>query len=214
MANIIVCGASTTYGAWDSQGGWVQRLRVFIDEKIIESNYELDYLIYNLGISGDKSIGILKRFDSEAQIRLDKYGGENIFLFHFGINDTIYNEKLGGTEVTPENFKKNYTEIISLAKKYSSKIVVVGFMPVDKRVDPMPWSKGRSYRNEYLSKYEEIMEEVANETSVHFVPIFKNFIDMDYSKLLADGVHMNDEGHKLLFERVLKYLLDKNIIKL
>ncbi|MFI5265146.1 MAG: SGNH/GDSL hydrolase family protein [Candidatus Levyibacteriota bacterium] len=213
MSNILVFGTSTTYGSWDSEGGWVQRLRKYIDKKIIESDYKIDYLIYNLGISGDKSTSILKRFKEETEARLDKYGGENIILFHLGVNDSIYNNKQGGLEILPENFRKNFNQLITLAKNYSSKIVIVGSMPVDARVDPMPWSNERSYKNKYVSQFNEIMEEIAKQTNVFFIEIFKKFIEKDYSKLLADGVHMNDLGHKLFFEDVLTYLIDKKIIK-
>ncbi len=33
MTRILVFGPSTTYGAWDIEGGWVQRLRRYLDEK-------------------------------------------------------------------------------------------------------------------------------------------------------------------------------------
>lgn len=212
MANILVFGTSTTYGAWDSEGGWVQRLRRFIDQKIIESNYEIDYLIYNLGVSGNKTTNILERFETETKARLDKYGGENIILFHVGINDCIYNERLNAPEISPEDFEKNLVSLIKLSKKYSSKIVIIGSMPVDKRVDPMPWAPGRSYRNEFVSLYNEIMEKVGKEEDVEFLEIYKEFIKKDFSSLLSDGVHMNDEGHKLLYEKIKDFLLQKNII--
>lgn len=212
MANILVFGTSTTYGAWDEEGGWVQRLRKYIDNKIIQSNYRIDYLVYNLGISGDKSPGILKRFKQEAEVRLDKYGGENIILFHLGVNDSIYNEKQGGLEISEDDFKNNFNELISLSKKYSSKIVIVGSVPVDKRVDPMPWAPERAYRNEFVAQYNQIMEQVAKENNIYFIEVYKEFINQDYSKLLADGVHMTSEGHTKLFEKVKDYLIDKKII--
>lgn len=212
MANILIFGTSTTYGAWDSEGGWVQRLRKYIDQKIIESNHRIDYLTYNLGVSGDKTADILKRFVTEAEARLDKYGGENIILFHVGINDSIFNEKLGSTEVTNEEFKKNLCELINLARNYSSKIVIIGSMPVDKRVDPMPWAKGRSYKNEHVFEFNKIMDEVSTQEQIAFVDIYSEFIEKEYSSLLSDGVHMNNEGHKLLYEKVRDFLLLKNII--
>ena len=33
MTCLLVFGDSITYGAWDLEGGWVQRLRSFIDKK-------------------------------------------------------------------------------------------------------------------------------------------------------------------------------------
>ncbi|MDP3998378.1 MAG: hypothetical protein Q8P89_02085 [bacterium] len=71
--HILAFGTSTTYGAWDIEGGWVQRLRRFLDEKIITANYEHDYFVYNLGVSGDKSADILERFETETKARLGRH---------------------------------------------------------------------------------------------------------------------------------------------
>lgn len=209
--NILVFGASTTYGAWDSEGGWVARLRKFLDEKTISSNYRREALVYNLGVSGDKTEDALKRFDAETKARLG-HDNEIIVIFHTGINDTIFNQKLNSTEVTPEQFEKNLRNLIKKAKKYSKKIIAVGSMPVDKRVDPMPWAPGRSYKNEFVGRFDEVMASVSKKEKVHFIEVFKRFIDEDYSSLLADGVHMNDKGHKKLYELVRDYLLKERII--
>ena len=210
--HILVFGTSTTYGAWDLEGGWVARLRKFIDQKILDSNYKEYCLVYNLGISGDKSEDILKRFEGETQARKGRHNEEIVILLHLGINDCIYNENLGGLEVSPEQFKENLTQLITLAKKYSKKIVIIGSMPVDSRVDPMPWAQGRSYRNEYVEQYNKIMEEVAREGGVPFIEIYQRFVNGDYSSLLSDGVHMTTEGHQQFCEIVKKFLVENSFI--
>lgn len=207
---ILVFGDSTTYGAWDEEGGWVARLRKFVDK---ENNSEDDsILIYNLGVSGDKSADILKRFETETKARLGHKETEMIILLDVGVNDSIYNQSLGKTEVSLEKFAENLTKLINLAKKYSQKIVVLSPMPVDSRVDPMPWSPGRSYQNEYVGKFNEIMREVAQNEGVDFIEIYQQFINEDYSKLLDDGVHMTSDGHKKFYEIVRDHLIDKEII--
>lgn len=213
MTNILVFGTSTTYGAWDTEGGWVQRLRRFIDEKAMSFNKEPNVLVYNQGVSGDKSADVLKRFEIETKARLDDEG-ENIILFHLGINDCIYNENQGGLEVTTEKFKENLKGLINLAKKYTQKIIVIGSMPVDKRVDPMPWAPGRSYRNENVEKFNGIMKTAAEEENVPFIEIYQKFIKQNYSDLLFDGVHMNSGGHKQFYEIVKNYFLENKIIEL
>lgn len=59
MNNIIcVFGDSITWGAWDiEKGGWVQRLRNFV-----ESSSEEYIEIYNLGVSGDNTEDLLEIF--------------------------------------------------------------------------------------------------------------------------------------------------------
>ncbi len=68
MSQILIFGDSNTYGAWDPDGGWVARLRKFADEKNMEGK---DYfvLVYNLGIDGDDTSGVLKRIESETVAR-------------------------------------------------------------------------------------------------------------------------------------------------
>lgn len=211
--NILIFGTSTTYGAWDSEGGWVARFRKFIDDQVISSNFEKSNFVYNLGVSGDKTKDVLVRFESEAKARLGhNRKREIILIFHVVINDTIYNEGLGKVEVSPQEFKNNLKLLLSKSKKYSNKIIVVGSMPVDKRVDPMPWAPGRSYRNTYVAQYNEILENVSKTENVHFIEVYKKFINSDYSSLLADGVHMNDKGHKKLYEIVRNYLIKNKII--
>ncbi len=209
----LIFGTSTTYGAWDSQGGWAARFRYFIDQRVIDSNYKRSDFVYNLGVSGDKTQDVLVRFESETKARLGhNRKKEIVIIFHVVVNDTIYNESLGKVEVSPQEFESNLKLLLNKAKKYSEQIIVVGSMPVDKRVDPMPWAPGRSYKNEYVAQYNEILENVSKTENVHFIEIYKKFIDSDYSNLLADGVHMNDEGHKKLYETVRDYLIKNKII--
>ncbi|MDO8620777.1 MAG: GDSL-type esterase/lipase family protein [Candidatus Levybacteria bacterium] len=211
MAHILVFGTSTTYGAWDIEDGWVQRLRKFLDEKIITSNYAHSHLVYNLGVSGDKTDEVLKRFEQETKARIDN-NEETIFLFQTGINDTIFNQKISNPERSPRQFEANLTQLILLAKKYSKKIIVIGSMPVDTRVDPIPWSPGRSYKDKYVAEFNKIMKKVSNKNKVHFIEIYQEFIKKDYTKLLADGVHMTSEGHKQFFEIVKNYLIENKIL--
>lgn len=210
--HILVFGTSITYGAWDSEGGWVARLRKYIDKEINRGSEEDTVMVYNLGISGDKSADILKRFKGEVEARKGRHNEETAIIFDLGINDSIFNQQFGKTEVSVEKFKENLTKLVDMAKKYTKEIVVIGSMPVDSRVDPMPWAPGRSYQNEHVKRFNLTMKEVAIKEDVDFIEVFNEFIDSDYSKLLADGVHLNDEGHKKFYEVIRDMLEDFAII--
>ncbi len=69
---ILIFGDSIAYEAWDREDGWVTRLRKFVDDKILSAPEEDNYYhhIYNLGISGDTSTGVLNRFHAEMNARL------------------------------------------------------------------------------------------------------------------------------------------------
>ena len=88
---MLVFGNSITYGAWDKKGGWVQRLREFIDGKNL-SDPDFYCLIYNQGVSGDITDDLIERFDLETRKRTDE-DEEKIILFSIGINDTQFLHK-------------------------------------------------------------------------------------------------------------------------
>lgn len=218
MVNILVFGASNTYGAWDIEsGGWVNRLRKTADEKNLREKLPLKHeeiYVYNLGISGDTTGWIIDRMEFEALQRDAKELG-TIFIFALGLNDALVNNQTRQPDAPPHKFQDNLEKIIGLAQKYSQQIVFVGPLPVDEsKMDPVPWLVTHSYKNEFVEQYSEITKSVCRIHGVHFVDIFQRFINTDYQKLLEDGVHGNSKGHQAIFEEVKNYLQENQIIDL
>jgi len=206
IKQILVFGDSITYGAWDKEGGWVQRLRKFLDE-----NYE-DYLVYNLGVSGNNTNDLLERFEFETKQRL-KENEETIFIFAIGINDSQFIRIENKNRIPLENFKKNIQELINLAKNFSPKIIFVGLTPVDEtKTTPIPWNANNFYKNECIQKYNETIRTICEENKIYFIKVFGKFKELDYQNLLDDGLHPNLEGHKKIFEIVKDFLIENKII--
>ena len=101
MTRIMVFGASTTYGKCDPDGGWVGRLRKYIDQQA--ENIDLNS-VFNLGISGDTTEDVLKRLEFETKQRI-KEGDELIFIFGIGANDTQFLHDKQITKISPERFR-------------------------------------------------------------------------------------------------------------
>ena len=78
--NICIWGDSIAYGAWDSAGGWADRLRVYLHGREIDSRFEDYYWVYNLGIPGETSSDLAKRFEAELLPRTP-----HVALFAIGI---------------------------------------------------------------------------------------------------------------------------------
>jgi lysophospholipase L1-like esterase len=212
MTQILVFGPSTTYGAWDSEGGWVQRLRKWLDEIVIKSNYEEYFLVYNLGIDGDTTNGILKRFDQEAKIRMwpDE---ETVIIFQLGGNDSIIDNKTGKTKSTLEEYKENTIKLFEKAKKYTQNIVCLGDIPFDEsKTNPIPWLPTHSYKNESLMKFQDATKQICKDLNISFIDIWEDFEKIDYKKLLPDGVHPNDEGHEKVYKLVKDIIIKHKII--
>lgn len=212
MAHILIFGDSITYGAWDIKGGWPQRLRKYLDEKTLAPNSDIEYIVYNLGVSGDTTEELLERFYFETKYRLSEEE-ENIFIFAIGINDSqdIHSKK--GLRVSPKEFRKNLKTIIKKARKISSKIVFIGLNPIDEsKVDPIPWATDKSYKNKNIEKFNKIIKSACKENNVLFLDILEKFKQKNYKKLLEDGAHPNTEGHKKIFEIVKSALVKEKII--
>jgi len=211
MANILIFGDSITYGAWDEEGGWAQRLRKVIDERIIKSQFNKYHVLYNLGIPGDQTGDLIERFEQEVKARSQEE--ETIILFAIGINDSSYHNPTGSLSTSFHQFQKNISQLISLAREYTEKIVFIGLTPVDElKVDPMPWYEGYSYKNDHIRKYDEAIQDRCKKENIPFIPVFQEWVKTDYKKLLIDGVHPNTKGHEVLFEIVYDYLIGKEII--
>ena len=213
MATILVFGDSITYGAWDVEGGWVQRLRRFLDKKVIDSNYESYYLTYNLGISGDNSELLLERFKKEIEARIEEKDEEVIIIISTGSNDSIFIDKSKTTMINPDKFKNNLKKLFTIAKKYSKKIVFVGDAPVDEtKVDPIPWLPGCSYKSSLIKQFNDMAESQCKKEKVNYIDLWKYYEKIDYKKLMVDGIHQNSEGHKIMYEIVRDYLVKNKII--
>lgn len=210
MSQILVFGDSIAYGLWDSEGGWVQRLRQLVDQKIRDSKFELDCSVFNLGISGNTSEDILARLEDEIQPR--KEGGM-VIMIAIGTNDSVVNLETGNFWVSPAKYQENLEKIVKKATKYSDRVVLLGLFPVDERVDPIPWVENCSYKNENIKMYEQILESVARLNNTDFIPLFDKF-SKDPKRLLEDGVHPNSKGHAAIYQVVLEYLQKNNIIDL
>lgn len=209
---IFAFGDSITYGAWDSKGGWVVRLRKEFDKKNL-SDSDFYCLVYNLGVSGDTTEGLLKRFEPEIDLRSkDGQEKEIIILFSIGINDSQLAYEKKENRVPLKQFKRNLKELISKARKYSDKIIFLGLTPVDEdKVAPVPWNKSICYRSEYVENYDKVIEQVSVLEGIDYVNLRDIFLKNDYKKLLFDGLHPNDEGHKLIYNEVLRYLRKFNL---
>src|SRR4030042_1024853 len=212
MVRILVFGDSITYGAWDKEGGWVNRLRKFMDEKNLPELSKSGFycLVYNLGVSGNTTEDLLQRFESEINDRLME-GDETIIILSIGINDSQFNPSSNNFKIPPQKFQDNIKKLLNAAREISSKIIFVGLTPVDEKITTS-WYTDECYKNEYIQKYDEIIKSACKENKIYFVEIFNDFMESNYNKLLEDGLHPNSEGHKKIFEIVRDFLSKNSIV--
>ncbi|MBN2094415.1 MAG: hypothetical protein JW727_00050 [Candidatus Aenigmarchaeota archaeon] len=166
MTRILVFGDSIAWGAWDLNGGWIQKLRTYLEKKLLSTPEfwkEEFYQVYNLGVAstiGENSQTLLKRFKHEANARFEK-DERTIFVFAIGKNDSRFLKSKNNFAVPKEDFRKNIVKLIKNAKEFSPEIIFIGTTPInDSKTSPIPWDRDASYKNEYLQEYNAILKEV------------------------------------------------------
>ena len=212
MTTICVFGDSIAYGAWDHEGGWVSRLRKHLDEKTLKEE-DTYYEIYNLGVSGDTTADLLKRFDSEISARKDEIEGPEglVILFAIGINDPGMLH--AQNPVSQRTFEKNIETLIKKARVFTRKIVFLGGQPVDEtKTHPVYWNKEMHYDNKSIQRDNLIIRRACAKNNAPFVDLYGPF-GKEYQKLLEDGVHPNDRGHDKIYKAVKSALIEQGLIK-
>ncbi len=198
--NINVFGSSIAWGACDKKlGGWVNRLRIYLANEV--EHYSETY---NLGVSGDNSDGLLKRFSVENEVRKP-----DIILIGIGINDSQYINSKENPRVPLERYEKNLKELIRQGRKFTKDIIFVGLTKIDEtKLMPIPWDKSKYYDEENVAIYNAKMKEVAEKHNLPFIPM----LDLLRNDELIDGLHPNTKGHEKMFQRVKDFLIDNKII--
>lgn len=209
MAIILAFGDSITYGAWDiKNSGWAALMRAFLDDKQ-QKDPNLYYLFYNLGISGDTTQGLAKRFDIETEVRQRQDREEEIiFIFAFGANDSTLQKSTNEFRVSKHDFQKNLEDTLDGAAKISKKILILNITPVlEETYNAMSFAKGKERFNIHIEEYNDIIRTIAKSKNTPLVDVYSRYVKAGPEKLFSeDGLHPNEAGHQIIFEAVLPEL--------
>tara|TARA_B100000700_G_scaffold271957_1_gene315217 strand:- start:10197 stop:10841 length:645 start_codon:yes stop_codon:yes gene_type:complete len=195
---LIIIGDSGVYGWGDIEGGgWCERLR----QNWLKS--ENSPIIYSLGVRGDGLEKVAKRFRHEWEARgeLRRKVPEGILLA-IGLNDSArIGRKDGRPQLSEDAFKFGLKRLINEIKK-EVHVMVLGLTPVNE--DVMPFADCLWYSNESCSKYEKKIEEACLDLNIPFFALHKKMINITSYKslILSDGIHINSEGHKWIFDQI------------
>lgn len=197
----FIFGDSITYGASDREGGWANRFRRYLDNRMHDSVGKDFFMLYNLGISGDTTIDLLARFEPELKARLDQ-SEELIVIFAIGINDSQYVSEKGNHKVGPADFETNLKNLHELAKSNgAAHIIFIGLTDVDEsKTMPIPWAKEKYYDNESIQKYDDVVRSFCELNKLSFISMRGVLTTTD----LTDGLHPSTRGAEKMFEVVKK----------
>lgn len=188
-------GDSITYGEYDGVfGGWVDILKRYALQKFHEGKNEV--ILFNLGIGGETTEGLLKRMPNELSAR--NSGEGNVIFIGYGANDLAV--KNGIQIVNPEQFKNNILTAIQDAKQFSNDIYLVSILPFSKKVDGVVVASGKLRTNEDVLVYNQILKDIATEKSLIYIDFYSAFLQDKEILLSADGVHPNEKGYGMMAE--------------
>ncbi len=151
---------------------------------LIEKNLKprhSDLKVINGGVSGATTASGLKRLGWYIKAKPD------IVVLALGSNDGLRGMNLKETE-------KNLIAFVERAQKENIKVVMVGMK--------MPTNYGEPYR----SNFEKIFPILAKRYRLPLVPFLLEGVATNPKLNLADGIHPNSEGHKIMAKTVEKVL--------
>jgi acyl-CoA thioesterase I len=145
------------------------------------------YEVVNAGVSGDTSAGGLSRLDWSLE------GDVRILIVELGANDGLRGLPVAG-------LKRNLTEIITRAQARGITVVLTGM--------EAPPNFGAAYTHEFRQVYRDL----AKAHDVTFMPFYLDGVAGIPSLNIADGMHPNAEGSRVIegaVWRALEPLLEK-----
>lgn len=141
----------------------------------------LNWKVVNAGISGSTSASGPQRATWQLKSKPD------ILFLALGANDGL--RGLSTTEM-----KKNLEKVIEMALREKVKVVLAGMQ--------MPPNYGAAYTKDFAKVFVDLQKQY----KLDFVPFLLDGVAGDSKLNLADGVHPNKEGHKIMAEKIWKHL--------
>lgn len=148
---------------------------------------------WRVGWSGRSSAGELRRQLPQG------------ILLAVGLNDSARVGRVDGRpQLDAEGFLFGLQQLLSQARAIAP-VLVLGLTPVDG--GRMPFADVLWYGLDQVRRYEGLLEEACLEADVPFLPLLEGLLaDPDWPQWLCDdGIHLNSEGHRQVYERVRRW---------
>ncbi|WP_409305139.1 GDSL-type esterase/lipase family protein [Peribacillus sp. SCS-155] len=196
---IIALGDSLTNGVGDENGeGYLDLI-----EKQLDKNSNKNVSIWNYGIPGQETDGVLKQLEDERlNTKLDK---ADYFIVFIGTNDLINSN--GGDlhplheqridKAKPE-FKRNLTKILHTLEKKNkdAPILVLGLYN--------PFPAGNDIEKQIVDWDRTIKNTIEDDKRIVYIPTNDLFKHKEKQRYFSDELHPNENGYKLIANRILE----------
>lgn len=173
---LVVLGDSLTEG----YGVAKESAFPFLLEKQLQQEGK-KWTVINSGISGSTTASALSRLKWVMKSK------PQMVLIILGANDGLRGLKI-------EDSEKNLSQTIEYAKKEKVQVALGGlYMPPN-------------YGKEYTEKFRKMYTNLAKKYNLSLVPFILDKVAGDPKYNLADGIHPNEAGHKIIAENIYKNL--------
>ena len=202
MINCLCFGDSITYGEYDGvSGGWTEILKRYFHFRFINENIE-ELNVFNLGIGGETTNGLVNRFSIEADARTSP--DQNLIFFAYGANDVAMKEGKRMTDVI--KLRANLQEVVEKAKKITPYLYIISILPVASAIDGITVPSGKQRSNQIIEEYNQSLQEFAAQHEIVFIDLYHSFSAEKDILLSVDGVHPNDKGYQFIAEHIKPFI--------
>lgn len=180
------------------ENGYITRLETFMKQQS-QTNYE----VIGAGIGGNKVYDLYLRLDSDVLAKKP-----HIVVIYIGIND-VWHKKLIGTGTDADKFEAFYKAIIKKLQAHSIKILLCTPSVIGEKPNCTNPLDGE------LNQYSFIIKKIAKDCELPVCDLRTAFLQyeekyntalLEKGLLTTDGVHLNDEGNKLVAEEMWKLI--------
>ncbi len=137
--------------------------------------------VINAGVSGETTSGTLARLDWLLTLEPD------IVILETGANDGLRGIDTGLV-------RRNLDEIVDRLQEKGITVVFIGMR--------MVWNLGPAY----TAEFNRIYPEIAEQNSLIFMPFFLEGVATRAALNIADGLHPNPQGYKVIVNNLLPYV--------
>jgi len=190
---IVLMGDSITFGdnATRYSNSWAGRL-----EDYLKNNIKGEFEIINSSVEGETAQEALERIEDGVI----KYTPDIVFI-GYGTNDCT--KEMGEYTNDFYNFESNMGDIAEAIKSQTNAHIVFNLAPPV--IEELCNDDVISIYNRDIEAYNGVIKTLCGNMTMSYIDHYKFITSKgDISKYIdADGIHPNDEGHKLMFEIII-----------
>lgn len=190
---IVLMGDSITFGdnASNHKKSWAGRM-----EDYLRDNFNKDFEIINSGVEGETAKEGLQRIE-DAVI---KYTPDMVFI-GYATNDCT--KEMGKYTNDFYNFESNMEDIAEAVKKQTNASIVFNLAPPV--IEELCNDDVINIHNRDIEAYNEVVKTLCGSMMLSYIDHFRIMMGKENLHRLidADGIHPNDEGHRIMFESII-----------